>query len=91
MIPIKTAKEARYKGDKLALFNAAKNATAGKFDIEKADETRLGFEPEHSNVEALLSNFRWYGAHRDEFAAKSGISHRVRWKQGALGMARHFF
>jgi nucleoside-diphosphate-sugar epimerase len=58
--------------------------------IEKA-ERRLGFDPEHSNVDALLSNFRWYGAHRDEFAAKSGISHRVRWKQGALGLARHFF
>ncbi|HEV7554297.1 MAG TPA: hypothetical protein VGO00_02515 [Kofleriaceae bacterium] len=49
---IKTAKEARYKGDKLALFNAAKNATAGKFDIEKADETRLGFE----------TVLRWYNA-----------------------------
>jgi len=49
---IKTAKEARYKADKITLFTAAKNATAAKFEIEKADETRLGFE----------TILRWYNA-----------------------------
>jgi hypothetical protein len=49
---IKTAKEARYSGDKIALFNAAKDAAAAKYEIEKADETRLGFE----------TILRWYNA-----------------------------
>jgi hypothetical protein len=48
---IKTAKEAHYKADKLVLFNATKGALAGKFELEKADETRLGFE----------TILRWYG------------------------------
>ena len=38
------AKTAHYKGDKLVLFNAAKQATAAKYDIQKSDETTLGFE-----------------------------------------------
>src|SRR5262245_10458176 len=54
-------------------------------------EERLGFAPAHSNVDALLANFRWYQDHRREFATKSGISHRVPWKQGALRIARRFF
>jgi len=54
-------------------------------------EERLGFAPAHSNVDALLANFRWYRDHRREFATKSGISHRVPWKQGALRIARRFF
>jgi len=54
-------------------------------------EESLGFAPAHSNVDALLANFRWYRDHRTEFASKSGISHRVPWKQGALRVARRFF
>jgi hypothetical protein len=54
-------------------------------------EKKLGFIPKHSNVDALIANFRWYRDHRSEFASKSGISHRVPWKQGALRLARRFF
>jgi nucleoside-diphosphate-sugar epimerase len=54
-------------------------------------EERLGFAPAHSNADALVANFRWYRDHRSEFASKSGISHRVPWKQGALRLARRFF
>ena len=58
--------------------------------IEKA-QRQLGWQPRYSNEDALLRNFEWYKAHRDQFATASGISHRVPWKQGALGMLKRFF
>jgi len=38
------AKQARYQGDKLVLFNAAKAATESKHKLAKADEASLGFQ-----------------------------------------------
>lgn len=67
--------------------------TAGKdsfVSIEKA-ERQLGYAPKHSNKDALLSNFRWYRSNRATFRAQSGISHRVPWKQGAIGLLKYFF
>src|SRR4051794_12312242 len=58
--------------------------------IEKA-ESRLGWEPKYSNKDALLRNLCWYKAHQASFAAQSGISHRVPWKQGALGILKRAF
>jgi nucleoside-diphosphate-sugar epimerase len=58
--------------------------------IEKARQT-LDWQPRHSNQSALLRNFRWYQEHREEYRARSGISHRVPWKQGVLGLAKRFF
>jgi nucleoside-diphosphate-sugar epimerase len=67
--------------------SAGKNSSV---TIDRAQE-RLGFAPAYSNQDALLANFRWYRANRDRFAAKTGISHRVPWKQGALRLVRRFF
>lgn len=67
--------------------------TAGKesfVSIEKAQKV-LGFAPKFSNKQALVRNYEWYVAHLDEFKGKSGVSHRVPWKQGILGLAKHFF
>jgi len=58
--------------------------------IDKA-ERQLGFTPRFSNRDALLRNFEWYIAHRDHFKEASGVSHRVPWKQGALGILKRFF
>ncbi len=58
--------------------------------IDKA-EHQLGFTPRHSNRDALLRNFEWYIAHRGQFEQASGVSHRVPWKQGALGLVKRFF
>lgn len=58
--------------------------------IEKA-ERALGFAPKYSNKDALVRNYRWYLAHLDSFAASSGISHRVPWKQGIIRVAKFFF
>ena len=58
--------------------------------IEKA-QARLGFQPRFSNKDALLRNLAWYKQHEAEFANASGVSHRVPWKQGAVGMLKRFF
>ncbi len=67
--------------------------TAGKdsfVSIEKA-ERQLGFRPKYSNKDALLRNFEWYLANREKFASESGVSHRVPWRQGAIGLLKRFF
>jgi nucleoside-diphosphate-sugar epimerase len=58
--------------------------------IEKAERV-LGFRPRYSNQEALLRNYRWYLENLPRFQDTSGISHRVPWKQGLLGLAKRFF
>lgn len=67
--------------------------TAGKdsfVSIEKAEKI-LGFKPKYSNRDALIRNYKWYLEHYEEFKDKSGISHRVPWKQGLLKIAKYFF
>lgn len=66
--------------------------TAGKesfVSIERI-QGRLGFTPRHSNSEALIRNYDWYVQHRDEYRGISGITHRVPWRRGALGLAKIF-
>ena len=58
--------------------------------IEKA-ERELGFEPKYSNKDALLRNFRWYIENRAQFENASGVSHRVPWSQGAIGLLKRIF
>lgn len=58
--------------------------------IEKA-KTKLGFNPQYSNKDALIRNFKWYLANYKHFEGKTGVSHRVAWKQGALKAAKLFF
>ncbi|MEI7904175.1 MAG: NAD(P)-dependent oxidoreductase [Candidatus Firestonebacteria bacterium] len=58
--------------------------------IEKA-EKRLGFKPKYSNKDALLRNYEWYLKNIDSIKGKSGISHRVPWKQGILGLLKKLF
>lgn len=65
-------------------------ATDSFVSIEKAQNV-LGYAPQHSNQDALVRNFEWYLANQDSFAHQSGVSHRVPWKQGALGLVKKFF
>ena len=58
--------------------------------IEKAEKI-LGYKPKYSNQDALVRNYKWYLEHVDEFKNKTGISHRVPWKQGILKFAKIFF
>jgi nucleoside-diphosphate-sugar epimerase len=66
---------------------ASKDSFVG---IEKAEKV-LNFTPRYSNKEALVRNYRWYVEHLDQFKNANGVSHRVPWKQGILGLAKHFF
>jgi len=58
--------------------------------IEKA-ERQLGYRPKYSNKDALLRNFQWYIDNRHTFERQSGVSHRVPWKQGAIGLLKRAF
>lgn len=58
--------------------------------IEKAEKV-LGYKPKYSNQEAMIRNYDWYLDNLDSFEGQSGVSHRVPWKQGALGLAKAFF
>lgn len=58
--------------------------------IEKAEKV-LGFRPKYSNRQALVRNYEWYLANLHQFENTSGVSHRVPWKQGILGLAKRFF
>ena len=67
--------------------------TAGKdsfVSIDKAKEV-LGFKPKYSNKDALLRNYQWYLDNLDSFKSKSGVNHRVPWKQGFLSVIKWFF
>lgn len=68
-------------------------ATAAQESFVSIDRMRrrLGYEPRYSNEQALLRNFEWYLKHRDEYRGKTGISHRLPWKRGALRLAQLFF
>lgn len=56
-------------------------------DVGKA-ERMLGFVPRFSNAEALIRTYDWYLANRDLLARSAGMTHRVPWKQHALGLLK---
>ncbi len=63
---LKAAKTARYKGDKVAMFNVAKAAVEAKYTLQKSDENALGMQ----------TNGRWYTP-EGLAAAESGGDMRV--------------
>jgi nucleoside-diphosphate-sugar epimerase len=66
-------------------------AAADSFvDISRI-RTTLGFEPRYSNRDALIRNYDWYVAHRGQIQARTGVTHRVPWKKGALQLAKYAF
>ena len=58
--------------------------------IERA-EKKLGYTPKYSNKDALLRNYDWYLKNYENFAGKSGVNHRVPWKQGFLKIIKMFY
>lgn len=54
-------------------------------------EQALDFHPQYSNKQALVRNYEWYLEHLPSFAGKGGVTHRVPWKQGILGIIKWFF
>ncbi len=58
--------------------------------VERA-ESSLGYAPRYSNRAALIRNYDWYVEHRDEYRGKTGLTHRLPWKKGALELAKWLF
>jgi nucleoside-diphosphate-sugar epimerase len=58
--------------------------------IDKAKRI-LGWSPRYSNQDALIRNYEWYIQNQAQFKGSSGVSHRIPWKQGLLGVAKLFF
>ena len=58
--------------------------------IDKAKKV-LGWKPTRSNIDALIDSYKWYLEHYKEYIGKSGVTHRVPWKQGILSVVRWFF
>ncbi len=56
---------------------------------EKIQEA-LGWQANYSNAEALIRSYRWYLDHKHELAGAEGLTHRVAWKQGILGLVKKF-
>lgn len=66
-------------------------ATKDSFVSIKRARSVLGWKPAYSNKDALLRNYKWYLDNLSSFEGQSGVSHRVPWKQGVLGLAKWFF
>lgn len=58
--------------------------------IEKAEE-KLNWAPQYSNKTALVRNYHWYLENHQNIAKRTGVSHRVPWKQGVLKIVKLFF
>jgi hypothetical protein len=67
--------------------------TASKDSFVSIDHAvkKLGYSPRFSNKQALVRNYRWYLENLDRFAGQSGVSHRVPWSQGILGLCKRLF
>ncbi len=68
-------------------------ATADKDSFVSTDkiERALNWEPRYSNAEALIRSYQWYLEHyREVEGAGSGVTHRVAWDQGILGLFKKF-
>jgi len=67
--------------------------TAAKDSFVSVDHiaARLSFAPKYTTREALIRNYDWYVAHRDDISRLPGTSHRTVWKKGVLEIAKWLF
>jgi len=57
--------------------------------VEKI-KNRLGWSPKWSNADSLIDTYKWYLEHKHELPTQTGVTHRVAWKQGILGLFKRF-
>ncbi len=55
--------------------------------IEKA-QTQLGWMPKFSNADALIRSYKWYLENKHTIQQGTGVTHRIAWKQGVLGLVK---
>lgn len=67
--------------------------TADKDSFVSIDKIKraINYQPKFSNSQTLISSYQWYLNNYKEIEGRSGVTHRVAWKQGALGLVKHFF
>ncbi|MBP9096576.1 MAG: NAD(P)-dependent oxidoreductase [Ignavibacteria bacterium] len=53
--------------------------------IEKAQK-QLGWNPKFSNSQALIRSYQWYLDNKHTIQQGTGVTHRIAWKQGVLGL-----
>ena len=53
--------------------------------VDKIKEV-LGWRAQYSNAEALIRSYQWYLEHKIESDSATGVTHRVAWRQGILGL-----
>lgn len=59
--------------------------------IDKIKKT-INWRPKYSNAEALIKAYQWYLDNYKEIKVQNaGITHRVGWNQGILGLIKKFF
>lgn len=56
--------------------------------IDKIKNT-FDWSPKYSNAQALIRSYEWYLEHKDE-VFKTGLTHRIAWKQGILKLVKIF-
>ena len=84
----------------LALFEKMKISPLYKWIYDTADKdsyvsiekikSTLNWSPRFSNAQALSKSYQWYLDHKSQLPT-TGVTHRVAWKQGILGVLKRFF
>jgi nucleoside-diphosphate-sugar epimerase len=57
--------------------------------VEKL-EKQLGWKPKYSNANALIRSYQWYLDNKHEIQQGTGVTHRIAWSQGILGLFKKF-
>ncbi len=58
-------------------------------DVSKIERV-IGFKPKKSTAQVWIDTYKWFVKNKDKIK-KTGVTHRVAWKQGALSIAKKFF
>ncbi len=66
--------------------------TADKDSFVSIDKIKraINYQPKFSNVQTLINSYQWYLDNYKDIEGRSGVTHRVAWKQGALAVAKRF-
>lgn len=51
---------------------------------------KTGWKPKYSTAQVWIDTYKWYEKNADNIQA-TGTTHRVKWKQGIVGIAKMFF
>ena len=66
--------------------------TAEKDSFVSIDKIKkqLGWKPKYSNADALIRSYKWYLENKHQIEQGTGVTHRIAWSQGILGLFKRF-